>query len=288
MNIRRALWYGAAALLGVATVALPAQAGSETTPSVPAIVAQNVGLYHQWTPPEAAVEPGGTVEFSNPTEVPHGVRWVSTPAGQTPECGAGVPVGATEAASGKNWSGSCSFAAAGVYVFYCTVHGAAMTGRVDVGSTTTTGTTTSTTTPSGPGTGVPQPGEAPAPGASGGGAGPPATSAVSALRLRPSPHGATLRGSVEVSREGAGGRLEIDLIASRGALAATAGAAGVRVGRLLRDPVSAGLTHFAIAVGGRARGALRAHGRLALTVRVLLRPRRGAAASITRRVTLRR
>ena len=70
-----------AGVLGVAAVMLPALASSETTPT---ITAENVGggLYgaeHHWTPATATIAANGVVTLSNPTEVDHGVEWVSDP-----------------------------------------------------------------------------------------------------------------------------------------------------------------------------------------------------------------
>lgn len=289
MNIRGVVGYGISGLLGAALVVLPAEAGSETTPN-PKIIAQNVEylgkITHYWTPAQAEVQPGGSVEFANSTEVPHGIEWVSTPGG-APSCDPGVKVGTTAADSGTKWSGSCSFANAGTYVFYCTVHGPEMTGRIVVGSsagsgpgttTTTTGTGTTTT-----GTGTtPSSGE-PQPGTSGTGHPP---SALSALRLSTPRHGASVKGTLKVP---AGGRLEIDLLATSRSLGVGHGTSpSVRVGRVLRSRIGAGEIHFTILASARARAALRAHGSLTLTLRVTLTPSSGATSSLSRRLTLRR
>ncbi len=115
-----------AAVLGAGVVVLPAMAGSETTPSIQAV--NGPGIYqHYWSPSNVTIVPGGTVALSNPTAVPHGVEWVHGPG--TPVCSSGVPVGTTIAASGTQWSGSCTFAAAGLYTFYCTIHGPSMSGH---------------------------------------------------------------------------------------------------------------------------------------------------------------
>jgi plastocyanin len=119
----------------VACAALvPAVAGSVTTPIE--AVNEGGGVYgetHRWLPSTETVIAGSVVTFRNSTEVPHGVRWVSAPA--TPECTSGVPVGTTAAASGTKWSGTCTFAQQGTYTFYCTVHGAEMSGTVTVPGT---------------------------------------------------------------------------------------------------------------------------------------------------------
>jgi plastocyanin len=118
-----------AALLGGIVMLLPAVASSETSTTIEAV---NVGIYtHYWSPSQVTVATGGEVPISNPTTVNHGVEWVSGPIGSPPSC-PGIPVGTTEAASGKEWKGTCTFAKAGTYVFYCTVHHAAMSATITV------------------------------------------------------------------------------------------------------------------------------------------------------------
>jgi plastocyanin len=137
MRLRRR-YVSIAALLGVMGASLSVAVGSEPTPTVEAV---NSGLYsHSWSPAQVSVAPGGSVTISNPTTIPHGVEWVAGPS--TPTCDSGVPVGTTSVASGKEWSGSCKFTQAGAYTYYCTVHGAEMTGTVTV---LTPGAPTSTT-----------------------------------------------------------------------------------------------------------------------------------------------
>jgi plastocyanin len=290
--MRRRLLMPVLALLGASIVILPAVAGSETSPT---ITAENVGGFygeeHRWTPAQTTIASAGAVTLSNPTEVKHGVRWVSGPA--TPGCDGGVPVGTTATASNTNWSGSCTFTAAGVYTFYCTVHGAAMAGRITVtaGETTPSGATT-TTTPISPGTGAgtggPSGGGAPgAPNALGsGGSSPFLGSPARALRLAASQHGRSVRGAVAVSQAGAHGSLEVDLLARRASLGRAGHSAQVRVGRLVRSSLAAGTVRFSVALNRRAKAALLRKGSLALSAKVLLKPVGGSAASITRRVVL--
>jgi plastocyanin len=275
-----------AGLLGAAVVILPARAVSETTPTVDA---ENAGAYtHYWTPAHVQVEPDGAVQFANPTGVPHGIEWVSTPGGAKPECSAGVPVGTTAGASGEHWSGTCTFKTPGVYTLYCTVHGAAMSATVTVGptgttTTTTTGTTTGTTTATGT--------TAPATTTTGGGSPAPVVTGtagrlVSALRLRPSQHGPTLRGSVTLGRAAAGKVVEVELLAARGALAAATGPAAVPVATVVRPDASAGVLAFALHLDRRAARVLRARGRLTLTLRVLIGVPGRAKPTLSRSVTL--
>jgi plastocyanin len=126
MRLRRRYAVCAAAL-GVLLAAVPAVDGSEP----PAVSAVNVGAYsHYWSPPQTMTIAGGTVTIRNSTAVAHGVEWVGGPA--KPECSSGVPVGTTPAASGTQWSGTCTFTKAGTYTFYCTVHGPEMTGTITI------------------------------------------------------------------------------------------------------------------------------------------------------------
>ena len=294
MRLRRQLLLGVVVLLGAAVVVLPAMA-VEANPSIQAQnIEEGAVTKHRWTPAQASIEAGGTVTLSNPSTTPHGVEWVSTPGGVKPDC-AGVPVGTSAAASGTKWSGSCSFAAAGVYTFYCTVHGPEMTGTVTVaasGVTTTTMTTGSTTetqtgSTTGTSTGAPGPG-APAamsgPGAAGSLL---AGSASSALKLAAIQHGRSVKGSLAVSPAGAGGTLTVQLLARSAALA-SAGHRQVQVGRTVRSSLSAGPVAFAVTLNATAKRALRLHGRLALSVRLVLAAAHGPSVTLTRTVTVRR
>ncbi len=128
-----------AALLGSVLGILPVAASS--APGLTgSVTAENIGggVYgeeHLWTPPQVAVKPSGVVTFSNPTEVRHGIHWISPPA--TPTCDNGVPVGTTETSAATKWSGTCEFTQPGAYIYYCTVHGSAMRGTVTVPGTPT-------------------------------------------------------------------------------------------------------------------------------------------------------
>jgi plastocyanin len=283
---RRRLLFVMAAVLGAAIVVMPAVAGSETVPTIEAV--NTSGIYkeqrHYWSPPQVTVVPGGTVTLSDPTAVAHGVHWVGGPA--IPACSPSVPVGTEATASASQWSGTCTFATAGVYTFYCTVHGPEMTGQVTVSAAgTTTGTATTGT------------GQAPMPppgGASPAEAGPPAPSptgasplASNAVRLAGGPHARFVRGSLVVSTAAAGGRLEVDLLARRAALALAGGRSLARVGRLVRTALPAGALGFRVGLDRAALAALHAHRRLALTVRIVLTPPRGASVAVSRSLLLR-
>jgi hypothetical protein len=162
------------------------------------------------------------------------------------------------------------------------MHGQITVGKEPTTTTTTSTGTTSTGTGAGTSTGTTSaPSTVPAPLASllvGG---------TSAVKLSAPRHGASAHGSLNVASAAAGGTLEVDLLARRGALAAGA-AASVRVGQLLRYYVAAGPQSFTVKLSVRARRALRAHGRLAVTAKVTLTAPGGKALSLSRPLTLRR
>jgi plastocyanin len=284
--MRRRLLATAAGLLAIALVAFPAAAGSET--SAPSIVAENIGggIYgetHQWSPSSATVAEGGAVTLRNPTAVAHGVHWVYGPA--TPAC-SGVPVGTTASDSGKEWNGTCTFTQAGTYTFYCTVHGPEMTGTITVDANGTV------SAPPAPSTPAPPAGSSsgPASGGEGGSAAPLGSpllgSAAAALKLSSSQHGQSVRGSVGVSRAGANGLLEVDVFAKGASLAGAGHARLVRVGRLVRASIRPGTVPFSVPLSASARSALKRSRRLALTVKIVLRPTGAGAVTVMRSVTL--
>jgi plastocyanin len=270
-----------ACMLGIALAVAPAIASSETGPAIEA-ANSSAGIYssetHAWAPTQVTVSEGGVVTLSNPTEVPHGVEWRGGP--ETPTCASGVPVGNSPTASGRKWTGTCRFSKPGIYTFYCTVHGPEMTGTVTVSANGTT--TTSMTMPTAP---------APTPTTPAGETGsetpsgsPLAGSASTAIKLPHSQHGRSVEGSLELSQAGSGGRLEVALYATRASLAGAGNRTRVRVGRLSRPSLKAGLVSFTVPLTARARSALRHHRRLALTVQIVLTPTHGAAVKVTRAV----
>jgi len=104
--------------------------------------------------------------------------------------------------------------------------------------------------------------------------------------LRADQHGSTVRGSLDISPTGAGGRLEVDLLAKAASLAKTRRSGAVRVGRLVRGPVSAGRLSFSVQLTPRAKHALMRHRRLALSVKITLTPANGVAVTVTRSVVV--
>jgi plastocyanin len=207
-----------------------------------------------WKPASVAAALGGSVAFRNPGNVvPHGVHWTGGP--EKPSC-SGVPVDDF----GTSWSGACTFAQAGTYTFVCTVHPEEMKGTITVAA--------GETTP------APGPGPAPAEGP-----------LVEALRLSKNQHGTSVRGSIGVYPAAAGGRLSVELEAKRGSLGQK-GAGRIRVGRLTRSLIGSGQVGFAVHLKAFARRALQEQGRLPLTVKTVVTPPSGSAATMTRRVKL--
>jgi plastocyanin len=286
MDMHKRFVFAVALLLAGAAVVLPAVAGSETAPTP--ITAENLGggIYgetHAWTPSRVTVGEGGAVTLSNPTAVLHGVHWIAPPA--TPSC-TGVPVGTTEADSGKEWSGTCTFTTPGTYYFYCTVHGAAMSGTVTVAGSSTPGTPPPVSPASGPPAAGGEPGSASAPGSSAPGS-PLLGGATRALKLASAQHGRFVRGSLAVSQAGARGRLELDLLANAASLGGAGHAPRVQVGKLVRTSLAPGTLTFSIPLSARAKRALSRKGHLALTLRLVLRPTSGSAVTASRALLLR-
>jgi len=279
---RRLLVLVLAALAGAAVVVLPALAGAEGTPTVEAFNGSGIYSERGWRPASVTIAPGGSITIANPTNVAHGVEWV----GAAPSCNGTIPVGKGPGTSGTQWSGTCTFANAGVYVFYCTVHGRSMTGSVTVGTPETAPSAgqAPSTLPQGAATstsGSTQTGTSTTPVASA-----PLLSG-SALKLAGGPRASSVRGSLNVPAAAAGGKLEVDLLAARAVLARSGGRALTPVGRTVRSSLPAGVVAFKVALSRAALRALHHHKRLALTAKVVLTPRAGAAARLQRALVLR-
>jgi plastocyanin len=283
MRLRRYGFLLVCALLGATVAVLPAVAGSETGPTVNAESnAKTCGYYTNcWVPPQVELTAPGTVTFKNASGVPHGVVWSSVPV--TPSCN-GVPVNSFS----TSFSGTCSFAQPGTYRFYCAYHGTSMSGAITVNPTGTTTTTTTTATQPGGTTTTTQPaGTTSTPvGGSVSASPPPTAGSVAVLSLARSQRGRAVRGSVQVPSADAGGRLEVDLLASPASLARAGAAAPARVGRLVRTSLHAGKLSFSVPLKARARGALVRYHHLPLTVKIVLTPRQGTPSSSTRSIVL--
>jgi plastocyanin len=302
----RALYLPLAALLGAAVAVVPKMAAGDTPPATASFSAVDFA----WnvtggTATQATIAQGGTVTFSYPSGAStHNADFGSgpQPSSCTQTGGSITPVPPLPTvATGPGWSGTCTFNTPGTYTFHCDHHPTTMiatiivqapvtttsSGTTSTGPTTGTGTTTGTS-PTGmtPGGNSPPPGT-PTTNPSGSGGSPLAGGQSKAIIVASTEHGTSVRGSAILSSAGADGRLEVDVFASRTALAAAAGAGSVRVGRLVRTSLSVGKVRFSVPLSASAKRALHRHKRLALTVKIIVVSSHGVRVSATRGVLLR-
>jgi len=276
----------------------------------------NVGFYEV---APFTIAQGGTISFAdNDAKAPTDVIWTSA---ARPTCTGVVEAPPTQ----TGWKGTCTFSTAGEYTFesqglfndgtsnylkYRVIvekpgggGGGTTTGGGGGGTTTggggggtTTGGGGGGTTTGGGGTSTYGNGSSGGSGSttsgSSSGPGPLGSlfvgSASSAVKLPSTQKGQSVHGSVDVSQAAAGGRLEVQLLASRASVASAGHAArAVQVGRAVRSGLRAGAASFAVPLDAKARHALHAHGRLTLTVRLALTSAQGSTVTITRTVTVR-
>ncbi len=272
-----------AALLGAAVAVLPALAAAPS--EVKLEVNENCvqPAWPCWATPGSGSNPtpaskitiaaGGEVKFAD-NATAAAVVWM----GSAPAC-TGVPASAM-----TKWEGTCKFEQPGTYRFesstlfndgvdnytrYEVVVEGTATGTTPTTTTTPTPTTTTTpTTPSEPSHGSPLEGGS------------------RALKLPGSQRGSTVHGSIDVSRAGAGGRLEVGLFAAGASLAKVRHSEQVRVGRLARSSLKAGRVSFSVPLSATGKAALRRRRRLALTVKITLTPLHAAAVAAIRGVVI--
>lgn len=288
MRLRTLLLFALAALLGAAVAVLPALAAS---PSEAKLEVNENCVEPDWpcwaTPgssqPASKIEiaSGGSVTFID-SKTAANIAWTGTP----PTCEPAVPVAPTSPKTG--WEGKCTFATPGTYNFESStlfdVPGVGDYTKYEVvveGSATTPPTSTTgeggSKSGSTPGTTT----SSPAPT----GESPTGSSLSGAPRISSSQRGSTVKGSLEISKAGAGDRLEVDLIATTASLA-KAGHATQVVGRFVSASVSAGQQSFSVKLNAKARRALKRHHHLAVKVKITLTPAGGEATSLTRSVTV--
>jgi hypothetical protein len=148
-------------------------------------------------------------------------------------------------------------------------------------TTTTPTPATTSTQPSGGGTSTattPSSIETPPP--SGGGP-------VAKLALANAQHGDDVRGTVQIPAADGGARLEVELLAQGASLATVKRGGSSRVGRLVRSSAPAGTVSFRVSLDAQAKSVLRHRHKLALTVKMVLTPKHGAAVTLTRSVVVR-
>jgi plastocyanin len=176
------------------------------------------------------------------------------------------------------WAGACTFNTPGTYSFHCDLH-PFMTGTVVVDAPAGTPPPPGNPPPSGspPPPGNPPPGSpvsGPHPGRL-----PAAASGVVLTRIQ---HGAVVHGSINIARGGS--RLTVAVLARRSMLGGH-GSMLKTVGRYAKT-VSAGRRRFSIQLSAAVKQALRRRGRLAVTMKISVKPRSGAAFATTRSATL--
>jgi plastocyanin len=283
MGVPKKLYLAAAvaALLGLAVAVLPGLAAGN-----PANTGSFTAVDYAWNAAggghSVTIAQGGTVSFSYPSGASvHNAAFDSaqpTSCTQTAGSSTGKVPPLPNPAAAPGWSGSCTFNTPGTYTFHCQIH-PNMLGTVVVqasGTTTgTTGTTPSTTTTQTTTTTPSRSGGSPLAGA-----------AANAISVPAAQRGPAVRGSVKVSRAGAGGKLAVDVFATARSLRGK-GHGLVRVAHTAQSPLRAGIDRFSAKLAAPARRALRRH-KLALNVAVTVRSTSGAKASGKRTVVLHR
>ncbi len=283
MRPRTFLLFALAALLGAAVAVLPALAAS---PSEAKLEVNENCVEPDWpcwaTPgssqpaSKVTIASGGSVTFAD-SKTAANIAWTGT----APTCESAVPVAPASPKTG--WEGKCTFATPGTYKFESSTLWPEYTKYEVVVESSATAPSTPTTGEGGskggstPGTTTSGP--APA------GESPTGSPLSGAPRISSSQRGSTVKGSLEVSKAGAGDRLEVDLLATTVSLR-KAGHATQMVGRFVNASVGAGQQSFSAKLDAKARKALKRHGRLALKVRITLTSAGGEATSATRSVTL--
>jgi hypothetical protein len=287
MRPRTLLLFAIATLLGAAVAVLPALAAA---PSETKLEVNENCVEPDWpcwaTPGSSqpvstvTIASGGSVTFAD-SKTAANIAWTGT----APTCESAVPVAPASPKTG--WEGKCTFVTPGTYHFESSTlfnePGLGDYTKYEVvveGSITTPPTgTTGEASKGGSIPGTTTPGPAPA------GESPTGSPPSGAPRISSSQRGGTVKGSLEVSKAGAGDRLEVDLIATTASLA-KAGHATQVVGRFVSVSVSAGQRSFSVKLNNKARRALERHHHLALKVKITLTPVNGEATSVTRSVTL--
>jgi hypothetical protein len=303
MRLRMLLLLPLALLLGAAVAAPPALAAAPS--EVKLEVNENCVLpnWPCWATPgssqpaaKVTIAAGGSITFADDKTAAN-IAWTGT----APTCESSVPVAPAQPAT--EWEGKCTFVTPGTYKFesstlfndgvdnyrnYEVVVEGSATGTTGEGGskggstgTTPTGSTPGTT-PTGSTPGTTPTGSTPGTTSSGNRTGSPLSGAP---KLSSSQRGRTVKGSVKVSGAGAGGRLEVDLIATTASSAKAAHATQV-VGRSVSSSVGAGRRSFSVALDAQARRALESRHHLALKVKITLTPVHGKATIVTRSVAL--
>jgi hypothetical protein len=281
------------AVLGVAVAVVPALAVAGTSEAKLEVNENCVEpIWPCWTTEGSAaiaqptksvtIVSGGKITF-----VDHGQAANIAWTGPAPECEPEVPVAPAPAKTG--WEGKCTFPTPGTYHFESSTlfnDGVDNYTKYEIVVEGSAASPPAGTTGEGGSKGGSTPGATPT-GPTPGGESPTGSPLAGAPKIGSNQRGGTVKGSVEVSKAGAGDRLEVELLATTASLAKAGHATQVVVGRFVNASVSAGQRSFSVKPNARARRALKRHHRLALKVKITLTPVNGGeAASVTRSVTL--
>ncbi len=327
MRPRTLLLFALAGLLGAAVAVLPALAAGSSEAKLEVNENCVEADWPCWATPGSGspasmvkIAAGGEVMFADNTSTAANIAWTGT----APTCSSSVPVSPTSPKT--DWEGKCEFEHPGTYMFesstlydgvanytkYEIVVEGTSTGTTSTTTTTTTTPTTTTTTPTTttttpttttpttttPTTTTPTATTPTQP--SGGGAStattpgatetpPPPTGShsLATLALANAQHGDAVHGTVQIPAADGGARLEVELLAQDASLAKVKRPSSSRVGRLVRSSAPAGKVSFTVSLDAQAKRALRRHHKLALTVKIVLTPKHGAALTLTRSVVVR-
>ena len=222
---------------------------------------------------DVTIAPGGTVSFGYPSGgYAHNVTFSPAPTSCTQTAGtnSGAVPPLPAFPTGSGWTGSCTFNTAGTYSYHCQAH-PFMAGTIQVGDPPPP--TTGTTNPPPTDTGGQPPGGG---GPTGGELTPPAVKAAHRQR------GVVVRGSV--TTPAGPSAIAVTALVPKTALASRARL--VRVGALKKHSTGTGRTSFALRVNRAARRALQRRHRLAVTLRIAVRPDAGGAFKKTVAVVL--
>ncbi len=315
---------GAAVAIVPALAAAPSDAKLEVNENCvetdwPCWAAQGSGPYP--TPASRVmIAPGGEVKFADNAATAATVSWT----GSAPTC-SGIPASAMTKWEGTckfEQPGTYKFESPTLfndgsinYTKYEIVVESTTTGTTPTTTTTTTTTTpattptpttpTPTTTTTTPATTTPTATTSAQP--SGGGASmgtaPSTATTPGSMEMRPPPggshplatlvtlanaqHGGAVHGTVQIPASDNGARLEVELFAQGASLAKVKRPRSSRVGRLVRPSAPAGKVSFTVSLDAAAKSALHHHHHLALTVKIVLTPKHGAALTLTRSVAIR-
>jgi hypothetical protein len=110
---------------------------------------------------------------------------------------------------------------------------------------------------------------------------------LATLALANVQHGDAVHGAVQIPAVDGGARLEVELLAPGASLARVKRVGNSRVGRFVRPSAPAGTVSFTVSLDAQAKRTLRRHHKLALTVKIALTPKHGAAMTLTRSVVVR-